>query len=278
MIFPFSSNLEMISKRVVLAFCLVTLLIYEIVLSNKQTNFGSRAYSYACNAIVQKDLIEWGMDYFEDDKALNREILEFGAGTGLLTEVLLRNYMNVTASDISSEMVGVGEKTRPESNWVQMDAWNPSFHKVDRICSASLLQWANDPAKVLKNWKSFLKEDGKMSHLFYVSPSLKELYSIAHDLMPVTWHSPNEWEGYFSDAGFVIDRSDVFEKKYVLRNSLELLRLLHGIGAVYQNRNTSPGKLRNILKKYDEEFCSNDAEVEGVFSTWEFYKIECSIK
>ena len=218
------------------------------------------------------------MNYFEGDKTLNREILEFGAGTGLLTEVLLRNYKDVTASDLSSEMVSVGERTRPESKWVQMDAWKPSFHKIDRICSASLLQWANDPTKVLKKWKTLLKERGRMSHLFYVSPSLKELYSIADDMMPLTWYSRDEWECYFSEAGFTIDRSDIFEKKYVLRNSLELLRLLHGIGAVYRNRNTSPGKLRNILKRYDEEFCSNDIEIEGVFSTWVFYKIECSIK
>jgi len=117
--------------------------------SDSRAAFNEHAESYDQYALVQRDLVEW-MGALVRDELRGGCCLEYGAGTGLLTRLLVESFEEVLASDVSEEMVRVGKGHVPEAVWEVRDAWasRQSGESFDCVASASLLQWAVEPVVV----------------------------------------------------------------------------------------------------------------------------------
>ncbi len=234
--------------------------------------FNEQANAYNAHARIQRDLADWASAWLEPVVPPAATAVELGAGTGLFTQHVAKAVPQLVATDVATRMVDAGRQDFPQIQWRVMDAWSPTPEPWDRIYSSALLQWAPDPEAVLSRWRNYLRPGGRMLHAFFVAPTLPELGRLGPDLVPLRWHPRRQWEQAFVKAGFHVERAETDTRPYVFNGgATELLRALHGTGAVVANR-ASPGRLRQLLRRYDAE-C---ATAEGVVSTWTFFRIECT--
>ncbi len=231
-------------------------------------NFALRAGTYNCGASVQMRVAEWLAEWLEFSAG---DVLEVGAGTGIFTQKLCRYFENVCATDLEFAMIEQGKINCPNAHWRKEDAWNLPEKCCDFLCSSSMLQWAPDLPRVLKNMKNALRKNGKMLHAFFIEPTLCELASLAGT--PVAWRDETIWRKAFADAGLKILRAETKIIKENYPSALALLRQIHATGATSAAGTLVPEKLRAIIKIYDQQF--RVPAGTGVFATWAAMRVEC---
>ena len=237
------------------------------------SSFNVKADSYSRFAVVQRQLADWLAEWLEPaEQVAALTALEFGAGDGLFTRYLAPCFASTTAVDIAPRMIEQGNRVLPHVEWRVDDAWCLENEPVDRLFSASLLQWCEDPAKVLRHWRTLAKPNGRMLHGFYVAPTLIDWQSIANLRSPIIWRSPEQWKSYFCEAGWTILRSEAHPRVLRFDSALDLLRFFHHTGAITR-RNTPIGTLRQMMATYDRDFAIAK-EDRAVTSTWTFFRIE----
>ena len=235
--------------------------------------YDDRAASYSRLAIVQRGLASWLAEWLEESRtAAWQTALEFGAGDGLFSRFAVDRYANFVATDISPRMVEQGRGRLPHVTWQVADAWDYAGPAVDRLFSASLLQWCPDPQRVLNQWRSVTQPGGRMLHGFYVAPTLAEWYSIAGDKSPLEWRNANRWRQLFHEAGWTIVRSESRTYVQEFPSGLELLRFLRHTGATCGSSPTI-AELRRHITTYERKFPARDT-AGGVTSTWTMFRIE----
>ena len=116
-------------------------------------------------------------DFMLREAAKNAEgkVLEFGPGTGNLTNLLLAKGLNVIPVEPSDEMRAIGEnKTGVE--FVKGDFLNFSVDQVDTIITSYAFHHLTDEEKLiaLKKYKSILTENGKIIILDTIFNSKEE--------------------------------------------------------------------------------------------------------
>ena len=233
-------------------------------------NFNQQALEYHALSNIQRDLANWTAEWLESDGGC-LDGIEFGAGTGHFTKLVLQTGMTLLAVDRSSRMVAVGKASLPMAQWKEGDAWEPdSCMKADRVLSSALLQWCPDPAETFAQWRDLLREGGRVLCGLFVSETLPELTEVLPSAPPFIWRTKAEWKALFEKAGFIVERSESSKRVYCFDNAHALLRTLHRSGATSPLR-FSPGVLRTAIQKYDSMF----AQDQTVRSTWTFMRIEC---
>lgn len=230
--------------------------------------FSKQALEYAEHAFVQRDLAAWGSEWLPP-QAHDEDVLELGAGPGVFTAELLPRYGQVTATDLSPAMVEEGRSQYPHADWQVLDAWKQGRGQYDCVCSSSLLQWAPEPATVLRNMAMSLKPGGRMLHLFFTDPTLSELGRLAPAWKPFPWRKGESWRAAFNDAGLEIIRSEEQTRTVHFENARELLRFFQRTGAIRHQR-ACPLKVRSFIHDYERHFRNGS----GVASTWTFFRIE----
>lgn len=235
--------------------------------------FNAKAGSYARHAVVQRQLARWLAEWLEPvERMASLTALEFGSGDGQFTRMLAARFSRVIAIDSAPQMVARGTRLLPRMEWRVADAWSVKNRPVDRLFSASLLQWCDDPASVLRHWRTLAKREAKMLHGFYVAPTLIEWQSMEEWSSPIEWRGPQQWETYFRDAGWTLLRSEAERRELRFSSALELLRFFHRTGAITP-RNTPLATLRRMIAAYDCKFRCGEFG-SPVTSTWTFFRIE----
>lgn len=119
--------------------------------------------------IVAKKLAEKIKLTFPNSTFLPIKILEFGCGTGFLTEELTRLFpkAEITVSDISPAMLERAktkfDPLRNALNFQVLDGENPpQYPFYDLICSSLSLQWFADRQKGLRRLIDQLNPDGQL--------------------------------------------------------------------------------------------------------------------
>jgi len=237
--------------------------------SDSRAAFDEQAKSYDEHAVVQADLVKWMVEVVGDDLEGGR-CLEYGAGTGLLTGVLAEGCEEVVASDISEEMLRVGEGKVTRARWEKRDAWADEGDEgsggFDLVASASLLQWADDPVAVLKAWKEKLAGDGRMVAGFFVEGSLRELINCGGEgISPIRWRAVEEWTEAFQEAGLAVDLVRSEERVFHFPSVRKAFGQWHGIGAT-RSGGLGYGELKGLMAEYE----GNYRESEGVRVSWVF--------
>ena len=95
----------------------------------------------------------------------NAAILDAGAGTGLVGEALAKQgYINLTAVDLSEEMLAIAKKKQVYKTLHQSNLEDPSIFSnsanFDVVVAAGVFAYAHAGVEILNNLFSVLKEEG----------------------------------------------------------------------------------------------------------------------
>jgi len=233
--------------------------------------FDQKSCSYHENAHVQKDSAALVAEWLLASKQRGR-CLEFGAGTGNLTQFLIPQFDHVEATDIAPRMVAEGLKRYPAANWSVCDAWTP--HQTpetwDLITSASMLQWSPAPANTLRRWAQLLRPGGRIISGIYIAPSLPELATLLPSASKFHWLSTGDWSQAIREAGLKLLRVEPTSQHYTYPSAHALMRRLHNTGVALTKSPLPIYQMKRLLQEYDRLFACDG----GVNATWTTLRIE----
>lgn len=234
--------------------------------------FGERATRYRNSAVVQREVAAWCAEWLERDVA-GLSALELGAGSGLFTELLAeRGFGSLIASDLSQRMVEEGRRHAPAAEWREADAWERQPARCDRLYACSVLQWADEPQRVLENWRDSLKPGGRVLAALFVKGSLREFAAGNGRFSALAFRSSEAWRQLFHDAGFDVLRHDTKQSVQQYDSAVAALRSLHDTGAV-SPRKMGTAELRALLAERETEYLK-----DGCFPlTWEALRVEAQL-
>lgn len=197
-------------------------------------------------------------------------VVELGAGTGALTQLICAGGTRVLASDASPAMVEIGRKTVPTAEWRLLDAFAGDVPPSDLQISSGLLQWARDPHRALKRWRDALKPGGRMVHAFPCEPCLAEWRELVPE-SPVMWRSAAEWLVLFQSANLAVQRHQLWIDFHSFTSARAMLHSMHMSGVTGAAR-LNAGQLRRKMREYD----ALNRSGAGVTATWAWAAVEAT--
>lgn len=230
--------------------------------------FDQKAFQYHEKASIQKKVADWFSQWIDKDCS-RLAGLELGAGTGLFTRHLaVRSFREFCATDISQSMLHEGKVRLPNICWEIQDAWRLEARKADRVYACSLLQWANDPIRVLSIWRDALLENGRLLVCFFIEGSLEEFTRLDSRFPAFPWKGEKEWVEIFRAANLDIVRSETRTDIMTYESPRAALRQIHDIGAISENR-MKPSVLKRLLEDLEKR-------EKGYFElSWRTMRVEC---
>ena len=214
--------------------------------------------------IVAKKLAEKIKLTFPNSTFLPIKILEFGCGTGFLTEELTRLFpkSEITVSDISPAMLERAktkfDPLRNALNFQVLDGENPpQYPFYDLICSSLSLQWFADRQKGLRRLIDQLNPDGQLWVSTLCENSFHEWRQLYHQrnlLCPIMeCASISELQSDWPALG----QGEWISEKIIdyPQNGFTFLRHFKKIGASLPEETIPPlsaSKLRTLLKLFDQ--------------------------
>lgn len=197
-------------------------------------------------------------------------VTELGAGTGFLTRALLAQGAVVDASDASPAMVAIGRDTAPSATWSVQDAFCELF-PCHNLASSGMLQWAPDPAAVLRRWREAVHPGGRLLLGVPCEPGFRELRALAGE-GPLRWRDEAQWLRLLRREGWKVKASAVLEHRETYPSAIDFLRSLHASGVTGEPR-LSVGEFRSLLREYTRRF---PAPAGGVVATWAWLMVDAS--
>jgi SAM-dependent methyltransferase len=196
-------------------------------------------------------------------------IIELGAGTGALTRHLcIGKTATVRATDASRAMVELGRQNVPEAQWSRLDAFVEPVPPSRLQVSSGLLQWAEEPARVLRKWKAALQPSGRMVHAFPCEPCLREWRRLVPE-GPVQWRDEAGWVLVFESAGLRVSRKSLWGDTILFASALDMIRAMHRSGVTGRPQ-LGPGRLRQAMRTYEAEHRTPG----GIAATWAWLAVE----
>jgi len=193
--------------------------------------------------------------------------IEFGAGTGLFTRHMHPWLGTYTATDAAPGMVKRGQMLAPAAKWEIADAREVQrLGPADWIFACNLLQWLDEPEKVLRGWRKIMPAKGQFAAAVLLPGTFPELERVLPGVAPLPWHDREEWSKFLADAGFEITRAEIWEHREIFPNARAFLRSLHAMGLA-PRRMVGAGRLRAALRHYDKEFAVG-GRVRATWQAW----------
>ncbi|HYG33719.1 MAG TPA: methyltransferase [Clostridia bacterium] len=229
--------------------------------------FDTCAHTYDAHAAPQKAFAARVAAFLQGRSA--GSVVEFGAGTGALTRHLCSQPgIEVHATDVSPTMVDLGRAAVPQARWSVLDAFRGDLPKADLQVSSGLLQWAEDPVRVLMRWREALSEGGRMVHAFPCDPCLVEWRALVQE-SPLQWRDEAAWRRVFDGAGLLVTRRELWVDRHVFPSTLDMVRAMHRSGVTGRTR-LNAGRLRGAIRSYELKH----RRPKGVVATWAWLAIE----
>ncbi len=240
--------------------------------ATSRASFGEKASSYEEYALVQSDAAAWLAEWVLQTDCPS--CLEFGAGTGLLTHYLEGNFKDIECSDIEPAMVELCREKFPTIVHSIRDAWprQADKNKWGLVTASSLLQWADDPETVIRNWSELLTENGKIISGLFIEPSLPEMYQVTGGKTPLIWRDISTWKELVKSAGMKVERIEEKTVRYYYKSALDLWKTIHETGTAV-SRKISPSQMMRFFRDYESRFQNE----KGVYATWTFCRLELAI-
>lgn len=220
--------------------------------------FKRKLNSYNENARIQKQMAEKLINLITSSEVQNiGEILEIGCGTGLLTELVVKNipFSNYTALDIVSEcenfIKNIDENIEFISNDIEkyISTTNKTF---DLIISNASLQWIENLPDFINKLTDKLNPNGKLLFSTFGKENYREInYAIGKTL---TYFSKQELEKSLEKYLPLIEEE---VRIMAFNNPKEVLKHIQntGVNALSQELWTKKD-LINFEKEYNA-FCFN---------------------
>jgi SAM-dependent methyltransferase len=229
--------------------------------------FDACAHSYDAHAAPQRAFAARVAAFLQ--AAPGEDIVELGAGTGALTrQICLAGAIGIQATDASPAMVALGRAAVATARWSVLDAFETPVPQAGLQVSSGLLQWADDPVRVLRRWKEAVRPGGRMVHAFPCEPCLVEWRAVVPD-SPVLWRDETAWCGVFAGAGLVVRRKRLWVEQSFFPSALAMLQAMHRSGVTGLTR-LGPGRLRQAMRLYEAQHSGPN----GVVATWAWMAVE----
>jgi len=208
-------------------------------------HFQKSIHKYSENALVQKIMAEkLAAQIVPPQQA---DVLEIGAGAGLLTERLAKiNYKNYFANDLVAQSELYVKKYVPQAKFFCGDFRRIKFRqKFDLIASNAVFQWFDDFEKTIQVCKNYLNNDGILAFSTFSPENFKEFRAVSG--LTLDYKSAGEITEILK-KDFEILHIENFEYKMNFNNPLEILAHMKNTGV----NSLSPNKWG---VKEVKEFC-----------------------
>lgn len=183
-----------------------------------QTFWDNIAEKYARSPIKDMATYEHTMDRTRSYLKEDDQVLEIGCGTGTTALLLAPEVKHITATDLSSGMLKVGERRQAKQNVSNVDFVRTSVtgdalvgKSFDTVLAFNLIHLMSDPEEALKEVHELLKPGG-----FFISktPCLGDMTRLLRPVIYimqkigkapyVSYLTREQLEALFSGAGFEI--------------------------------------------------------------------------
>ena len=154
--------------------------------------------------------------------------LELGAGTGFLTEQLLRRWPHAEwfINDLSPEAKRFLEPVAPAAEWLWGDAEAiPYPCELDLIASASTVQWFSDMEKFIKRSAVALAPRGILALSSFGPENFRETKPAGLDYLSLP-----ELTGLIESAGLKITHTEEWTETLDFENPHAVLRYIKTLG------------------------------------------------
>lgn len=183
-------------------------------------------------------------------------ILEIGAGFGMLTKILAAEYQmaNWTINDleINPDIFYKIFETHPTLNLIEGNAEDIFFHNTyDLIISASAIQWFNEPTKFALNIKNYISPGGIIAVSTYGPQNLREIKEITGN--GLNYFSMEEYSKNISQSDYEIlhQESEIIELYF--NSPCEILQHIKHTGVNGSFRQFwTPKKMSDFTLQYEK--------------------------
>ena len=231
-------------------------------------HFSRAAGTYDRYAVVQVLMADELAGYLPELPA-DGDILEIGAGTGMVTERLLERYpgRKLTLVDISEAMTELcsckfsGRKT-VSAVTADGELLAPEEGSQALIVSGAAFQWYRNPGEALQKYLKALVPGGFLLFSTFGPGTFRELYSAfetayrnlgfsyshtqGQELLPLS-----KWEGMLSGYRILESRSRFREVYYEeVSDFLHALQKTGANNAEQERRRTPPAAVREMIREY----------------------------
>jgi len=232
-------------------------------------NFSRAVNSYDQYAVVQRYMAEKLSNYLQSIDRVDN-ILEIGAGTGFLTELIIDDFLesNYWLVDISPKMVAkCKEKFQDyqQIKYLVADAEKLKLEEsFDLIISNAVFQWFEDLKSALRNFREYLNDGGEICFSIFGERTFQELRSCVQEIRGEDSYSQNFLSKSELERVLAGEFSEIYitEEEYIERfpKVRDFLRATKKIGANSAKKDKpplTPGVLRKLETRYREEYLEN---------------------
>ncbi len=221
-----------------------------------KNSFKKNLSTYNDNAIVQKKMASKLISLCP--KKDFYRILEIGAGTGLLTELIVEknDYKQFYINDIVKECCGFID-TDEKKIFIEGDFDSVEFPiNMDLIISNAALQWSSDKVNLIKKIAMTLTSEGIFAFSTFSTQNYREIEKITG--ISLTYLSISEMSMILSEFFDIVHISeDVHELEFdSFKDLLRHIRLT-GVNAI-SSKKMCVSDLKNMEKSYKQNYYQGD--------------------
>ncbi len=247
--------------------------------------FGLASATYTNNAIVQQTtahkLYQYFLSVFDnsllksnpDSAKGNRwSVLELGYGDGMFTRLYAPSFLahcaQLTLSDIQSHQLdtvlgldNIEESLRSydiDIQQVTTDVESADFaqqhlqeNSRDIIFSASMFQWLNSPATMLRRCSNAMKPNGIIAISFYGPGTLAEISSTVGN--GLKYPSKTWMQQVATECNLTINLIEADKEVLTFPTATDAIRHLRLTGVNALSEQTSPAKMRHLLNNWPKD-------------------------
>ena len=219
-----------------------------------QRRFSKHLDTYNANAVIQRKMAEYLIQILDKEKF--NDVLEIGCGTGLLTELAIKNisYNNYIANDIVKNCKKYISKISPSIKFVSADIeefLKNNESRYDLILSNAVFQWLEDFESFIGLLLSRLNNGGIILFSTFGKKNYSEIRQILKQTLP--YRTVDEYKKILKNYSHSIE-----EEIYTLnfKTPEEVLKhiKLTGANAICETRWTKSDML-NFVTEYNK-LCS----------------------
>lgn len=266
--------------------------------------------SYDAHARVQRVMAE-GLgrslaDVKQGERKTRLDLLEIGCGTGLLTEILRRDWPGaaITALDIAPAMLEAAEQRvrskAPSASahrrlpvsfrLADIETWaaEAESSSFDLIVSSACFQWLSRPQETLRHLLRLLRPGGSLAFTTFGPETFRELHESfatvyrSCGLEPkrhgLSFLSGSEWRTLLQHAGFAEVREESAIRTEGYASVSEFLHSVKATGASASAADASRGLgWRSLFTCMFREYERRFPAPEGVAATYELLRLQAEV-
>jgi malonyl-CoA O-methyltransferase len=228
--------------------------------------FGLKANQYDSNATIQKELLNSLLARISNT-TIAGTWADLGCGIGILEKIIPRHHISgrILALDITLESLRILNADKLEMvNPIAADIDLLPFKNkcLNGIIISSVIQWFNDPGKILNDIGNTLKTHGMLIFSIFSEGSFFELYNLRSQSglsIPINLPPKEMILSTLNRSDFKIIETETFCSTVYFPSAFELLKSISGIGgtAVSGDRFTRK-KLLEFCEQYESQYRCSD--------------------